>query len=438
MTASRLTGSALFAPSYKDAPYWWEAAPPPPPVATDLPAKADLVIVGAGYTGLSAALETQRGGRETLLLDAESAGWGCSSRNGGQVAPSIKPDYASLTRHHGAERAYGIRREGLNARAFIEELIRREGIDCDWEVVGRFHAAHNPKQYEALARSLDKQVEGLAIPYEIVPRAQQRREIGSDFYHGGVIYPQHAALHPARYLAGLYQRVTAAGARVIGGTRVLAIERDGQGFQVKTSRGTVSARDVLVASNGYTGPGTPWLRRRVIPIGSYIIATEAIDPALARTLVPNARVLSDTRKLVFYYRLSPDRRSLLFGGRVAYNETDPRVSAPRLHQEMTRIFPELAETRITHSWAGFVAYTFDHLPHLGRHEGVWYCMGYCGSGVSLSTYFGARIGQQILGRKEGATALDGTAFQTRPLYYGTPWFLPTAIQWYRLRDRLPV
>lgn len=438
MTAQRLSGSALFATSYKDAPYWWEAAPPPPVTATPLPARADLLIVGAGYTGLSAALETARGGRETLLLDSENAGWGCSSRNGGQVSPSIKPDYASLARRHGAERAFAIRHEGLQARAFIEELIEREGIDCDWEVVGRFHGAHNPQQYDALARSLADQIPGLAVPYEMVPRAEQRREIGSDLYYGGVVYPQHAALHPARYLAGLHQRATAAGAQVIGGTRVLAIEREGQGFQVKTSRGSVAARDVLVASNGYTGPGTPWLRRRVIPIGSYIIATEALDPALAQRLVPKTRVLSDTRKMVFYYRLSPDRRSLLFGGRVAYAETDPRVSAPRLHREMTRIFPELAETRITHSWAGFVGFTFDTLPHLGRHEGVWYCMGYCGSGISLSTYFGMRIGQQILGRKEGATALDGLAFPTRPLYYGRPWFLPLAIQWYRLHDRLPL
>lgn len=433
-----MTDDALFAPTYKNEPYWWEAAPPPTLPEMALPRETDLAIVGSGYTGLAAALAAARGGRATLVLEAERAGWGCSSRNGGQVSTSIKPDYATLTHRHGPERALAIRQEGLKALDFTGDLIAREKIACDWEVVGRFHAAHNVKQYDALAKALANQAKGQEVPYQMVPRSQQRSEIGSDAYYGGVVYPRHAALHPARYHAGLLARVREAGATVIDRTPVLGIERDGQGFRVATARGSVRARDVLVASNGYTGPGTPWHRRRVIPIGSYIIATEPLAPALAKELVPNARVLSDTRKLIFYYRLSPDRRRMLFGGRVAYNENDPRVSAPRLHRWMCAIYPQLGATKITHSWVGFVAYTFDTMPHLGRHEGIWYCMGYCGSGVSLATYFGTRIGQQILGRKEGATALDGLAFPTRPLYTGTPWFLAPSILYYKLRDRLPV
>jgi glycine/D-amino acid oxidase-like deaminating enzyme len=433
-----MTDDALFAPAYKNEPYWWEAAPPPTLPETALPRETDLVVVGSGYTGLAAAMVAARGGRATLVLEAERAGWGCSSRNGGQVSTSIKPDYATLAKRHGPGRALEIRREGIRALDFTGDLIAREKIACDWEVVGRFHAAHNPKQYDALAKALANQAKGQEVPYEMVPRSEQRREIGSDAYHGGVVYPRHAALHPARYHAGLLARVREAGAAVMDRTPVLGIERDGERFRVKTSRGEVRARDVLIASNGYTGPGAPWHRRRVIPIGSYIIATEPLEPALAKELVPNARVLSDTRKLIFYYRLSPDRRRMLFGGRVAYNEHDPRVSAPRLHRAMCAIFPQLCAVKITHSWVGFVAYTFDTMPHLGRHDGIWYCMGYCGSGVSLATYFGTRIGQQILGRKEGVTALDGLAFPTRPLYTGTPWFLAPSILYYKLRDRLPI
>ncbi len=259
-----------------------------------------------------------------------------------------------------------------------------------------------------------------------MPREDQRREIGSDRYFGGVVYPAHASLHPAKYHQGLLARAQAAGAQVISHCPVLSIQRDSEGFRLTSPRGTLQARDVLVATNGYTGTLTPWLRRRVIPIGSYIIATEMLDPALAKRLSPNNRVLSDTRKLVFYYRLSEDRRRMVFGGRVAFKETDPRQSAPKLHAHMTRIFPELAPVKITHSWMGFVAYTFDTLPHLGRQEdGIYYCMGYCGSGVSLASYFGTRVAQQILGRPEGRTALDGIQFQTRPLYNGDPWFLAT-------------
>jgi glycine/D-amino acid oxidase-like deaminating enzyme len=200
----------------------------------------------------------------------------------------------------------------------------------------------------------------------------------------------------------------------------------------------MQAREVIIATNGYTTGLTPALRRRVIPIGSYIIATEPLAPGLARRLIPNNRVVSDTRNVIFYYRLSEDGQRMLFGGRVIARETDSLVSALPLHRQMTKVFPELAATKISRSWGGFIAYTFDALPHLGRQaDGLHYCMGYCGSGVSLAPYFGTRLAQQLLGKPEGRTALDDLKFQTRPLYSGDPWFLSLAIAYYRLRDRLP-
>lgn len=428
----------LYTADYKQAPLWWEAAPPADRPRETLPAQADVVIVGSGYTGLTAALQLQRGGREVLVLEAARAGHGCSTRNGGQVATSIKPDYEALAAAHGPEAAFAIRQEGLNALAWLGELIAQERIACDWKVAGRFHAAHNARQYDKMAKALANQPKGLEVPYEMVPRGEQRREIGSDAYHGGAVFPAHAALHPAKYHAGLLARALEAGATLRDRTPVLAIEADGRGFKVTTAQGTLYAGQVLVATNGYTDGATPWLRKRVIPIGSYMVATEPLAPDLAKRLVPNDRVLTDTRKLVFYYRLCPEGRRIVFGGRVAANETDVDVSAPRLHREMTKIFPELAETRLSHSWMGTVAYTFDHLPHLGLQGGIWYAAGYCGSGVSLATYFGTRVGQQMLGKAEGRTALDAIDFQTRPLYSGRPWFLPAMVRWYRLRDRLPL
>jgi len=203
---------------------------------------------------------------------------------------------------------------------------------------------------------------------------------------------------------------------------------------VQTPRGVVRARDVVIATNGYTGTATPWQRRRVIPIGSYIIATEPLEAEVMDRLFPTDRIASDTCKVVYYYRPSPDRTRILFGGRVSAGETDTLISGPRLHHDMCRIFPELSQTRISHSWMGTVAYTFDELAHTGTHDGIHYAMGYCGSGVSMASYLGMRIGQRVLGLAEGQTAFDDLPFPTRPFYTGRPWFLPAAVAWYRWND----
>ncbi|MFI4989185.1 MAG: NAD(P)/FAD-dependent oxidoreductase [Alphaproteobacteria bacterium] len=426
--------AALFTSDFKLEPYWWDAVPRPALALAELPQKADVAVIGSGYTGLNAALETARGGRHTVVLDAEDAGWGCSTRNGGQISTSIKPDFASLARRHGPERAFRILEEGQSSLAWIGDFIAAEKIACDFRVVGRFHAAHTPFQYEALARRIASQPKGLEVEAHLVPRAEQRTELGSDAYYGGVVYSRHASLDPARYHQGLLERVLAAGASVVPRTAVTGIARDGAGFRLTTTRGTLAARDVVVATNGYTGAVTPWLRRRVIPIGSYVIATEPLPAELMARLMPKERIVSDTRKIVYYYRPSPDRRRILFGGRVSCSETDPRMSGPLLHADMVRIFPELAATRISHSWCGFIAYSFDELMHLGQRDGLYYAMGYCGAGVGTASYFGMRIGQQLLGLAAGATALDGLAFETRPFYTGKPWFLAPSIRYYRWRD----
>jgi glycine/D-amino acid oxidase-like deaminating enzyme len=420
------------------APYWWDDVPRPTLPDTPLPPSVDVAVVGAGYTGLHAALQTARGGRSTLVFDAEEAGWGCSSRNGGQVSTSIKPSYEMLARRHGAQRAFDILREGQRSLAWINDFVRTEGIACDFGQVGRFHAAHNAAQYEALAARVASQPKGLEVDAFMVPRAEQRQELGSDLYWGGVVYTQHCSVHPARYHQGLLERTVAAGAQVAARCPVQGIHREGKHFRLDTPKGQVLARDVVIATNGYTGKLTPWLQRRVIPIGSYMIATEPLPAGLMDRLFPSNRIVSDTRKVVYYYRPSPDRRSVLFGGRVSHQETDPRVSGPKLHADLVGLFPELRDTRISHSWCGFVAYTFDELMHVGQHDGMYSAMGYCGAGVGTSSYFGMRLGQQVLGMQEGRTALDGLAFQTRPFYTGNPWFLAPSVAYYRWKDSRPV
>ena len=418
--------------------YWLEELPSPSAkLAERLSDETDVAIVGSGYTGLNAALETSRGGRSTMVLDSSDPGFGCSTRNGGQVSTSIKPMQASLARKFGAERARAIRGEGEAALAWIEERVANERIDCDFRRSGRFHAAHTPRHYEQLVRNSETMREE-GIEFNAVPRSEQRSELGTDWYYGGVVYPQHASLHPARYHRGLLNSVLAEGGTVVGNCAVLNIEREPEGFVLATERGPVRARDVIVATNGYTSSLTQWLQRRVIPIGSYIIATEPLPPDLIDRLFPKNRVTSDTRKVVYYYRTSPDGTRILFGGRVSANETDPARSGPKLYAEMCRIFPELRNYGIAHSWMGTVAYTFDELAHVGVHEGIHYALGYCGSGVSMASYLGMRIGQRVLGSPEGRTAFDDLPFPARPLYSGNPWFLPSVVAWYRWRDNWQV
>lgn len=429
-----MTGAELFAPDFKALPFWWDLTPRPDLGEPALPARADVVVVGSGYTGLSAALQTARGGRSTVVIDAEAAGWGCSTRNGGQVGASIKPGFSELVASHGEDRARKIMAEGHRSLAWLGQFIAEERIDCDYRVSGRFHAAHSPRQYEALARQVANPPAGIELAANLVPRSEQRTELGTDAYHGGVVYTRHASVDPARLHRGLVDRAIAAGVQIVPHSTATTIERQGQSFRVVTSRGEIAARDVIVATNAYSRRVTPWLRRRVIPIGSYIVATEPIPRTTMDRLFPTDRMVTDTRRVVYYYRASPDRTRILFGGRVSWNETDPRQSAPRLHAELVRLFPELAGVHISHSWMGFVAYTFDHLMHTGTHDGIHYAAGYCGSGVGMASYLGMKLGLKVLGRKEGETAFDDLPFPTRPYYTGYPWFLAAAISYYRWLD----
>lgn len=426
--------SHLFTEDFKTDPYWWEDSPRPNLPAGPLPKSVDVLVIGSGYTGLNAALVTARGGRSTLVLEKDSVGQGCSTRNGGQISTSVKPTYAELARRHGPETARAIHLEGREALRWIGEFVREEGIDCSFSVCGRFHAAHSAKAFDDLVKGVQNQTPGLEVEYDIVPRAEQHREIGTDAYHGGVVFRRHAVLDPGRYHAGLLQRVLDAGATVADRCPATAIRREKNGFTVSTPRGEVAAREVIIATNGYTGGVTPWLQRRVIPIGSYVIATEPMPREVMREVIPQDRIVSDSRKVVYYYRLSPDGTRMIFGGRVSHAETDARISGPLLHAEMSRLFPQLAKARISHSWMGFVAYTFDTLAHTGSHDGMHYAMGYCGSGVSMASYLGMRTGQRVLGLKEGQTGYEKPKFQTRPFYTGNPWFLATSVAYYRWLD----
>jgi glycine/D-amino acid oxidase-like deaminating enzyme len=270
---------------------------------------------------------------------------------------------------------------------------------------------------------------------ELLPRERLAEELGTTLYHGGLRIARAGALHPARYTQGLAAAAARAGATLAGGVAVQGIARDGAGFVLATSAGAVRARQVMVATNGYTGRATPWHRRRVIPVASYMIATEELGADRVRALLPHGRVYGDTKKILYYFRPSPDLGRILFGGRATLSDTDPRIGARWLHRQLVNLFPQLDGTRITHGWKGNVAFAFDMLPHVGVRDGVHFALGCNGSGVTTMTHLGTVAARMMLGGDNRISAFARLPMPTLPGYTGTPWFMPLVTGWYRMQDR---
>ncbi len=425
---------ARFAPTYQNAPYWWRRRATGDQDEAPLPHKTDVVVIGSGYTGLHAAIQTARAGRSTLVIDAEQIGWGCSTRNGGQISTSVKPSYDVLRKNYGQRMAEDILREGQASLDFTADFTERHSIQCDFKVTGRFHGAHSARQYEKLAKACDAPNPVLTTDAYPVPKSEQHTELATEFYHGGVVFPKHASVDPGRYHAGLVDLARQNGAQLVPQCMARAISEEAGTYTLSTAKGVIQAQKVIVATNGYSGTLWPFLQRRIIPIGSYIIATEDLPKDMTDRLFPTDRILSDTRKLVYYYRLSPDRKRVLFGGRVSLRETDPRKSAPILHRDLIRIFPELKDVRIAQSWQGTVGYTFDSLAHAGQQGGIYWAGGYCGSGVGMASYLGHMIGRQAAEDPTARTVFAEIPFRGRPYFRGNPWFLSPSILYYRLVD----
>ena len=420
----------------KDTPYWWATAPELPGYADrPLPPRADVVVIGSGYTGLSAARSLAQRGASVVVLEKETIGWGASSRNGGQVLTGLAVGPEALIRQVGLERAKELYATSLKGLDFIEELIRSEQIDCDFQRVGHIEAACKPAHFRHFQRAQALLARDFNHSIRLLDRSQQRAELGTDYYHGVLIDERSAGVHPARYVRGLALAAKRAGAQLHEQTPALAIERAGAQWRVFTPRGPIGAQEVLVATNGYTDAVAPALRKRIIPVGSYIIATEPLPAEVAAGILPRRRMVYDSRNFLAYFRLSSDNR-LLFGGRAEYKTSSPqttRRSVAILQRGMVEIFPELANVPIEYSWSGNVCFTLDRLPRIGRMSGVHFALAYAGHGVSLATYLGAQAADLISGTG-GQTPLADRPFDAIPLYNGTPWFMPLGALWYKLLD----
>jgi len=427
--------NGIFHPDFQSKPFWWEEAEPTAGELVDVPKEARVAVIGGGYAGLSAAIELANQGLEAVVLDAEFPGFGASSRSGGMVSGGVTVG-KRYTGSEAPDRLAAFYADAADSFSLIEDLIAREKIDCEWTKTGRFGGAWCASHYRKLAdkaKTLNQYAHSDAF---LLPPERQREEIASDYYRGGIVIGRAAHLHPAKYFRGLLDLALRRGVTLCAKAPVTALKRNGKGWMVATARGDLLAGDVIVTTNGYTGPVVPALQRRVLPVGSYIIATEEMAEDLAFSLFPHNRSIYDTRRVLTYYRMSGNRRRLIFGGRARFGIYTPEETAPILYRFMTDRLPQLQGVRITHAWTGNVAFTFDEVPHMGQMDGLYYAMGCNGSGVAMMTYLGTQVARKLAGAANYACAFDTPVFPDHWAYRGNPWFVPWLGRYFRLRDWL--
>lgn len=449
---------------------YWQTSVDALPIATSgaLPESVDVAIIGAGYTGLSAARTLAKRGASVAVLEAEAIGWGASSRNGGMVLSGLKLGVNKLISMYGRERAQRMYSASLETIDCVEQIVREENIACDFSRCGHLEVACKQKHFDDYARQVETIAREFDHSLRIVQRNELSSEIGSSIYYGGMVDEISAGLNPARYVAGLGRAALKAGAKVYEGVRVTQIQRETrngvQGWRVvispllanaarngapattpscRTERdkegapSSLWAREVLVATSGYTSRATPALRKKIIPIGSYIIATEILPGSLTHELSPRNRMIYDSKNYLYYYRLTPDRR-MLFGGRAAFfpeTESTIRESAEILRRGMIEVYPQLKDMKVEFVWGGTLDFAFDIMPHAGQLDGIYYALGYAGHGVAMATWQGQKMAELITGDEPGNPFVD-IPFPGAPLglYNGKPWFLPFAGAWYKFLD----
>lgn len=419
---------------FERRPYWQATMPAlPDRQGRRLPDTADVVIVGGGYTGVAAARRLARSGRQVVLLEANHLGWGASTRNGGIVHPGYKWSPEALVRRWGEDTGRALYRETVDAFAFLTGLIRDEAIDCELRTTGHLEVAWGSGDADGFVAERDA-LAAVGVVSRVIPRERIREEIGTDEFFGALAIDGSGVLHPGKWFAGLVSLADRAGADLHEGVRARALRPQADGrVVVETERGPIIAEHVLVATNGYTDGVAPSIRRRLIPIGSYLIATEPLTEAQVRDVLPTGRAVFDTKNFLNYWHISADRR-MIFGGRVSFMPTWTGRTAKLLYHQLMRIHPQLEGVRVAYAWGGKVALTMDRMPHVGRRGNVVHAVGYSGTGVVASTYLGTKAAEWIEGGEPPVIAKLRFPIVPAP-YEGRPWFLPFAGEWFRIQDR---
>jgi len=421
--------------------YWLETVSIPAGLPQPLPESVDVAVIGSGVTGLSAARVLAKHKLKVAVLEAETLGWGASSRNGGMVLTGMKLPVPTLISRYGREAVQRMYAASLASIDCVEQIVNEEKIDCNFSRCGHLEVACKQAHFDGYEESAALIAREFNHPLRMVPKSELRGEIGSEIYYGGLVDEASAGLNPARYVAGLAAAAERAGALLFDHTRAEDVQPENTNgtrkFRIRTSRGSLLAREVILASGAYTGSVTPALRKKIIPIGSYIISTEVLPEELARELSPKNRMIYDSKHFLYYYRLTPDRR-MLFGGRAAFfpeTENTVRQSAEILRQGMISVYPQLRDARVEFVWGGTLDFAFDVMPHTGKMEGMRYSVGYAGHGVAIGTYLGSTIAGAICG-ESGASPFETIPFPNPPLGLrsGHTWALPFAGAYYKFLD----
>jgi glycine/D-amino acid oxidase-like deaminating enzyme len=425
----------------KEHNYWLTTTNFPKIEPRPLPDRVDVAVIGAGFTGLSAARTLAQRGAKVAVLESETIGWGASSRNGGMVLTGMKLGVNQLISMYGRELTRRMYAASLATIDCVEQIIREEAIDCAFSRCGHLEVACKQKHFDDYARQVEVIEREFNHTLRVVQKLELSTEIGSNIYYGGMVDEVSAGLNPARYVAGLGRAAQKAGAEIFEHTHVEGLQRESSagesGWKIATSRGPLWAHEVFVGTSGYTGKATPALQKKLIPIGSFIITTEVLPQALAHELSPRNRMIYDSKNYLYYYRLTPDRR-MLFGGRAAFfPETGQTIrrSGEILRRGMIDVYPQLRAAKVEYVWGGTLDFAFDIMPHAGQIDGMYYAVGYAGHGVAMATYQGQKMAELISGDKP-ENPFVGIAFPGAPLglYKGRPWFLPFAGMWYKFLD----
>jgi glycine/D-amino acid oxidase-like deaminating enzyme len=421
--------------------YWATTVASPSFAAPELPDAVDVAVIGGGFCGLSAARTLAKHGVTVAVLEAETFGWGASSRNGGMVLTGMKLPAPTLIQRYGMEMVRKMYAASLETIDCVEQIVREENIDCSFARCGHLEVACKQAHFDGYEESAALTRREFNHEVRIIPKSELRGEIGSGIYFGGMVDETSAGLNPARYVAGLADAARRAGACLFDHTRATSVvpetKNGARKFRVVTPKDTLTAREVILASGAYTTEATPALRKKIIPIGSYIIATEVLPADLARELSPRNRMIYDSKHFLYYYRLTPDKR-MLFGGRAAFfpeTENTVRQSAEILRRGMVEVYPQLREVKVEFVWGGTLDFTLDVMPHAGKIDGMYFAAGFAGHGVAAATWFGAKLAGLICGEPNDIP-FDGIKFSAAPLGLrsGNTWALPLAGAWYRILD----
>lgn len=414
-------------------PYWWEHGAALPDLPSKLPGKTELLIVGAGYTGLSAAIAACDAGAQVVVVDAGIPGCGASTRNGGMFGAHPRLGFSDLAAKFGADTASGIFNEAQAAFDFTSKLIQTENIECQFEPCGRIQLAWTKSHFEAQRKQVADLKSKTSMNLDIVEYDELASEINSPCYFGGIRFSDHASLHPRQFHDGLLSAALKRNIPVIQQCAIQQVSKTDNGFIARHDDGSeLVCEKVLMATNGYTQGKFGWFLRRVFPLPSFLIATEPLSENLINSLAPGKRMMVETRARHSYFRVSPDGSRFIYGGRAAMTPISAKAAALRLHQSLREVWPELSDVKVTHSWSGNTGYSFNHMPQVGVNAGMHYAMGYSGSGVAVAPYLGAKAAYMALGDSRGVTAYQNSVLNDRWFHWGgTPWFLKSADLWYQ-------